>query len=239
MKVDVYTNKGIKSKASVEVADLVFAQKMNRDLLHQVVVSAQSNLRQNLAHTKDRSEVRGGGKKPWRQKGTGNARHGSRRSPIWRTGGVTFGPRNDQNFAKKINRKMKIQALYVALSAKFNNAQVLFVEDMPLTEISTKFANEMLVNLEKAKGFETLNTRSNRSNVLVVLPEASDIVYKSLRNLPHVDVTDARTLNTLDVMNHRYVVVVDPAKSSEVLEKRHYTQKSKVATPKKKEAVTA
>ena len=114
----VYSQEGKKS-GSVTLPEAVFGEKWNADLVHQVVVAMQANARQPIAHTKDRSEVRGGGRKPWAQKGTGRARHGSSRSPIWRHGGVTHGPRNDRDFSQKINRKMKVKALYAVLSKKF------------------------------------------------------------------------------------------------------------------------
>lgn len=225
MKVDVYTNKGTKAQSTTEVSDVVFGAAWNADLVHQVVVAMQANARQGSAHTKDRGETRGGGKKPWRQKGTGRARHGSRRSPIWVGGGTTFGPRNDRDYSQKINRKMKINALYSALSAKLVDTQVLFVEDLGLSgDISTKAVAGALKNLEKVSGFETLNTESNAANIMVVMPEHDDMMVKSLRNMPHVSMTNALELNTLDVMNHRYLVVVNPQKTNEVLESRHWTK---------------
>ena len=106
MKSDVYTTKGTKASA-IELDEIVFGAPYNKDLVYQVVVAMQSNARQGSAHTKNRGEVRGGGIKPWRQKGTGRARHGSRRSPLWVGGGVTFGPRNDKDYSKKTNRKQR------------------------------------------------------------------------------------------------------------------------------------
>ena len=127
MKTKVYDHKG-KEARSIDLPDTLFGLDWNADLVHQVVVGMQSNARTNTAHTKDRSEVSGGGKKPWRQKGTGQARHGSKRSPIWSGGGITFGPRNERNYDKKINTKMRRKALLVALSQKMRDGQVLFVD---------------------------------------------------------------------------------------------------------------
>src|SRR3989338_4393818 len=128
MEAKVYTQDG-KESGKVKLPEDVFNLPWNSDLVHQVVVSMESNARVTVAHTKDRSEVSGGGKKPWKQKGTGRARHGSIRSPLWIGGGVTHGPRNEKNFKKKINKKMKIKALYVVLSEKLRNNEILFLND--------------------------------------------------------------------------------------------------------------
>ena len=120
MKFSVINQKGEKLKETLLPKE-IFEVKSNNDLIHQVVVSQMSNRRKNIAHTKDRSEVSGGGRKPWRQKGLGKARHGSIRSPIWIGGGVTFGPTKERVFKKKINKKMRRKALFMVLSAKAKN----------------------------------------------------------------------------------------------------------------------
>src|SRR6185295_18159161 len=108
------------------------------DLVHQVTTAMQANLRQNRAHTKDRSEVSGGGKKPWNQKGTGQARHGSSRSPIWRHGGITFGPRSTRDYSEKINRKMRIGALLSVLSQKAKDGEIVFIDKFTFSTPKTK-----------------------------------------------------------------------------------------------------
>ena len=117
IKIKIY-NQNAEAAGEMELSPKVFGVKVNHDLIHQAVVTQMANERQVIAHTKDRSEVRGGGRKPWAQKGTGRARHGSSRSPIWIGGGVTFGPRNDRNFKMRLNRKMKQNAMLMALSDK-------------------------------------------------------------------------------------------------------------------------
>src|SRR3989338_5603717 len=120
METEVYNQEG-QMAGKIELPDSVFGLPWNDDLVHQVIVSMQSNKRTPVAHTKNRGEVSGTGRKPWRQKGTGRARHGSRRSPIWIGGGVAHGPRNDRNFTKKINVKMMKKAFYTILSQKYRD----------------------------------------------------------------------------------------------------------------------
>ena len=125
----------------------IFGVKMNQDVVHRVVLAQRANQRQITAHTKDRSEVRGGGKKPWRQKGTGRARHGSIRSPLWRGGGVTFGPRKERNFKQKINKKMRRKALFMVLSAKAKDNLLVILSDLKLEKPKTKLMAEVLKQL--------------------------------------------------------------------------------------------
>jgi len=128
MKVKVYNWEG-KEIDTTEVPEKLFGLKWNDDLVHQVATALRANLRRTIADTKDRSEVRGGGKKPWRQKGTGRARHGSSRSPIWVGGGITHGPLSEKNYSQKINKKMKAKAFFTVLSRKLSDGEVVFVSD--------------------------------------------------------------------------------------------------------------
>src|SRR3989344_3444998 len=184
---------------SVDLPERVFKVKWNPDLVHQAVRVQLANKRDNLAHAKGRSEVRGGGVKPWRQKGTGRARHGSIRSPIWKAGGVTGGPTKEKNFKKEINKKMMQKALKVALSSKARDGQLFILDALVLEKIKTK---EMDVVMRK---FTTILGRLN--NVLLVTPTDSVILYKSARNLPYLDTIEARNLNPLVLLEANRVIL--------------------------------
>ncbi len=212
MQVTIYTHKGEESR-KMELPDEIFNLEWNPDLVHQVFESMRSNARANTAHTKDRSEVRGGGRKPWRQKGTGRARHGSRRSPIWVGGGVTFGPRNERNYSKKINKKMRTKALFTVLSQKLRDGQILFIEGITdAVSGKTKDMLALLKALEKVSGFETINTKKH-NNIYMLTPEPSEEVKRSARNISHLTLRDVRNANTVDALNYRYLVIADPEKS--------------------------
>ncbi|MCD5384676.1 MAG: 50S ribosomal protein L4 [Candidatus Pacebacteria bacterium] len=217
MKVDIYTTKG-KKNGTAEVSDVVFAAKKNDDLVHQVVVSMQSNARSAIAHTKDRSDVRGGGKKPWKQKGTGRARHGSSRSPIWRGGGVTFGPTNEKNFSKKINSKMRARALHATLSEKMRTGQVLFIDKIELEAPKTAAAKVIIEALIGVKGFKSLAAKHNAAIVFVT--EKNENITKSFANFSNIDVKEVRNANPIDVLTHKNVIIVDAEAASAVLESR-------------------
>lgn len=158
MKLPLYNIEG-KELKKIDLSDKIFNLPWNGDLVHQVVTSILSNARNNVAHTKDRSDVSGGGKKPWRQKGTGRARHGSNRSPIWRGGGITFGPINEKNFVKKINKKMRTKALAVTLSQKIRDNELILLEPIKISEAKTVKAKEIIEALSKNPGFEKLKTK--------------------------------------------------------------------------------
>src|SRR3989338_14679 len=134
-----------KKVGSIALPESIFGAPWRSDLVHQVTTGMQANLRQNRAHTKDRAEVSGGGKKPWKQKGTGQARHGSSRSPIWRHGGITFGPRAERNYSEKINKKMRISALLSVLSQKAKDGEIILVDQLAFAGPKTKDAMNVLI----------------------------------------------------------------------------------------------
>jgi large subunit ribosomal protein L4 len=218
MKVEVYNHKGKKSK-DLDLPENIFGLNWNADLVHQVFESMRSNARANTAHTKDRSEVRGGGRKPWRQKGTGQARHGSKRSPIWVGGGITFGPRSERNYDKKINKKMRSKALFVALSQKLRDGQILFVDGFDKVSGKTKDMKEILKSFESVKGFETINTKKH-NNIFMTSPEVNEELKNGLKNFSHVTLHDIRNLNVIDVMNFRYLVISNPEASVDFLQSK-------------------
>lgn len=208
LSVPLYNQSG-KSSGSVSLPEAIFGLKWNADLVHQVAVSMMANMRAGTAHTKDRSEVSGGGKKPWRQKGTGRARHGSSRSPIWIHGGITFGPRNEKDYSKKINKKMRAKALFVALSRRMHDNQILVLDAITLGAIKTKDAAEILKNLSNIDGFNKLTSKKT-TTALIALPEKNEMLEKSFANLPGVTTKLAKDLNVLDVMKSGHLILVNP-----------------------------
>ncbi len=215
MDAPVYSQDGKKS-GSFTLPEAVFALPWNADLVHQVVTGMAANARQTNAHAKDRSEVRGGGKKPWQQKGTGRARHGSSRSPIWRKGGVTHGPRNDKDYSVKLPRKMRAKALFVTLAKKWKDGEMLFVDKLTYGAPKTKDARMTLDKLGAISGYESVATR-RKNAVCVVLPEADMNVKKSFMNFGNVRVISVRSLNAEDVLAYKYLVLVGPEASVGVI----------------------
>ena len=226
MNAKVFSKEG-KETGSVTLPEAVFGVTWNPDLVHEVVVGMQANARAGTAHTKDRGEVRGGGKKPWRQKGTGRARHGSRRSPIWTGGGVTFGPRTEKDFSVKINKKVRAKALATVLSKKFADQEVLFVDSLAMTEPKTKDAKAVIAAIAKGAAQESLATK-RKNAALLVLADRNLATEKSFRNFGNIEVAQAKDVNPVDLLTYKYVVVADAPSSVEILEKRV------AATPKSK-----
>ena len=146
MLISLYNQKG-ETIGKVKLNPEVFGVKVKSSVVHQVVEAMLANAREAWAHTKTKGEVRGGGRKPWKQKGTGRARHGSIRSPLWVGGGVTFGPRNERNYKKKINKKMKTKDLFMCLSDKVASSQLIVLEDVSLEAPKTKYFAEIIKNL--------------------------------------------------------------------------------------------
>ncbi len=193
-KVTLYNQQG-KVVGELALDALLFDVKPNEALVHEAYIAQMANSRQVLAHTKDRSEVAGTGKKPWKQKGTGQARHGSRRSPIWVGGGITFGPRNDRNFTLKLNKTAKRKALAMVLTDKVLSDKFVALETLVLPEAKTKSMSAMLKLLPSA-GRKTL----------IVLEPSNKEAARAARNLPKISTLSARSLNIGDLLSHEFVV---------------------------------
>lgn len=215
MEATVYNQTG-KSAGKISLPKGVFDLPWNADLVHEVVRLMNSNARVPIAHAKTRGEVRGGGKKPWKQKGTGRARHGSTRSPIWVGGGVAHGPRNEKNFSRKINRKAKTKALFTILSRKYKDGEVLFVDGVNISAPKAKEAKTALMSWSKIKGYEKLSTKPKNAAV-IALDAKSDAVSKSFRNFGNVSVEEIRNINPVSILNHKYLVISNPEVSLKTL----------------------
>lgn len=211
METQVYNEKG-KEVGKINLPKEIFGLPWNGDLVHQVVTAMQANARTPVAHARTRGEVRGGGKKPWRQKGTGRARHGSTRSPIWVGGGVAHGPRNEKSYKQKINKKMKWKALFTVLSKKFKDGQILFLEELNLKDIKTKDAVSVLKSLSTISGFEKISG-AKRPNTYITCPAKSDILKKSFANIKTVEVDEVKNMNPVDLLSYKYIVISHPTES--------------------------
>lgn len=217
MEAKIFNQKG-KETGKINLEESVFGLPWNADLVHQVISSITSSSRTPVAHTKDRSEVSGGGKKPWNQKGTGRARHGSTRSPIWVGGGVAHGPRNDKNYDKKINKKAKAKALATILSAKLKDNEIIFVDSLKFDLPKTKEAIDVLTSLSK-NGFDKLISKKKNS-VVIALSSKEKNTEKSFSNLGNVTVMEARNISPLDILTSKYLLIENPEVSLESLKGR-------------------
>jgi large subunit ribosomal protein L4 len=197
--VDIYDAKREKV-GSLDLSETVFAAELKPYLLHEVVIWQLAKRRQGNACTKSRHEVRGGGRKPWRQKGTGRARAGSRRSPLWRGGGVAFGPK-PRSYAYTLPKKVKKAALRVALSDKLREEKLLVLRGFDLAQIKTKAFVEVL------KRFET-------DDALIITAAPDEVLEKSARNVAKVKVMRAEGLNVYDILRYDRLVLVEPAVAS-------------------------
>lgn len=201
-QVQVYNQEGRKT-SKLDLADSVFGIEPNKYAMHLAVVSYLAAQRQGTQSTLTRSEVSGGGAKPWRQKGTGRARQGSTRSPQWTHGGIALGPK-PRKYKVNVNKKVKRLAMKSALSSKVAESEMLVLNKIELEEIKTKAVADMLAKLKTGK------------KVLIVLPENSETVYKSARNIEGVKVATVNTLCVYDILNcNNLVVLKDAAKKIE------------------------
>jgi large subunit ribosomal protein L4 len=218
LEAKVWSSTGGKA-TSVTLPAEIFGVKWNSDLVHQVYQGMRANARPTVANTKFRGEVSGGGIKPWKQKGTGRARHGSNRSPIWRHGGITHGPRAERDFSVKINKKMRVAALMAVLSRKLKDNQIIFVDKLSFEAPKTSEARAMMVEIAKVSGISELATK--RANAAVIAFTKKDLVAeKSFRNIGSVISEEVRNLNTVDLMDKRYLVIENPAEAFEILKAR-------------------
>lgn len=196
MKIDLYEQSGVK-KGTVDVSDSMFKVVVNDELIRLSMIRQMANRRQASAHVKTRGEVRGGGRKPWRQKGTGRARFGSSRNPIWRGGGVAFGPRNVRNFSLDMPRKARRSALFSCLSQKAADGQVFALNEYKVDKPKTKEFAAMVEKLPKGR------------SLLLVLEKKDAVVEKSANNLPNVKTILVDYLNPHDLLSHENVMFME------------------------------
>lgn len=194
--VAVYNIEG-KKVGTLELNDAVFGVKINNHLVHMAVVSQLANKRQGTQSAKTRAEVRGGGRKPWRQKGTGHARQGSTRSPQWRGGGVVFAPK-PRDYSVKMNRKEKVLALKSALTSRVNEEKIIVLDQLSFDEIKTKKMNDVLNNLKLKRA-------------LIVLDKKDANVILSARNLPKVRTVLSNSINVYDILKYDTLVLTKDA----------------------------
>ena len=195
-KVSVYNMEG-KEVETIDLSDAVFGVEVNEHLVHMAVVQQLANMRQGTQKAKTRSEVSGGGRKPWRQKGTGHARQGSTRSPQWTSGGVVFAP-VPRDYSFKLNKKEKRAALKSALTSRVQENKLIVIDELKFEEIKTKNFKNVMDNLKLAKAY-------------VVLNENDEKVVKSAKNLPNVQTALTNTINVYDVMKGGTVVLTKDA----------------------------
>lgn len=191
--IKVYNQEG-KEVSETELNEAVFGLPWNADLVHQAVRVMTANQRQVLASTKGRSEVSGGGRKPWRQKGTGRARHGSIRSPLWKGGGVTFGPTSERNFKLSINKKMARKAFLTVLSGKAKDDELLVLNELKISTPKTKEMAKVMANFPKIK------------NAILILNGENEDIKKAGRNLPNLCIINMDNLNILDILKYKYLI---------------------------------
>ena len=211
MNAKIYNQKGAVA-GDITLPEKVFAAKWRADLVHQVSEGMRSNKRAGTADSKDRGEVRGGGRKPWKQKGTGRARHGSSRSPIWVGGGVTHGPLKEKNYKRKISKKMRAQALFSVLSKKLKDKEIIFVDSLAMPEIKTKSAVRVINNLNLPAGGQV--------KTLVALYARAPKTEKSFRNIPSLELSFVKNLNPLTALNHKFLLIENPEESVKFLASR-------------------
>ena len=227
MDTKIFSQDG-KESGKVTLPESVFNVAWNADLMHEVIVSMQSNARTSTAHTKDRSDVRGGGRKPWKQKGTGRARHGSNRSPIWAGGGAAHGPTKDKDYSRKINKNVRAKALAITLSKKLADKEMIFVDAFSFAAPKASEAKGIVKALAAGASQPTLATK-RKNAALILISERNENVEKSFNNFGNIEVAHVKDVNPVDLLTYKYVIVANPKASLEILETRVGKKNAKVA----------
>ena len=218
MNTKLYTVTGTEA-GSIELPTSVFDVAWNADLVHGVVVAMQANGRAGTADTKGRGDVRGGGKKPWKQKGTGRARHGSSRSPIWAGGGVAHGPKSEKDYSTKINKKMRAKALASVLTKKFADTEMIFLSELAMTEPKTALGRTIIKAIATGSGNADLATKRKNAAILVIATR-DEAIEKSFRNFGNIEVMQAKDINPVDLLTYKYVIMGGAAATLKILESR-------------------
>jgi large subunit ribosomal protein L4 len=210
MNADLYNLKNERA-GTMELPERVFGVKWNPDLVHQALRVQLNGRRNHSAYAKDRSAVSGGGKKPWKQKGTGRSRHGSIRSPLWKGGGVTHGPTKERDYSLKINKKMKQLAIFSVLARRFKDGEIKIVDSLIINSPRTKILNDSL------KGF--IPEKRITLNALIVPAEGDKNIYKATRNLAKIGAISPKSLNIYDLLRHKQILM---DKSAVAVIDKHY-----------------
>ena len=218
MNTKLYTTTGSEA-GSLELPASLFEVTWNADLVHGVVTAMQANGRAGTADTKGRGDVRGGGKKPWKQKGTGRARHGSSRSPIWAGGGVAHGPKSEKDYTSKINKKMRAKALASVLTKKFADTEMIFLSEIAMTEPKAALGKTILKAIATGTGKTDLATKRKNAAILV-LGKRDEAVELSFRNFGNIEVMQEKDINPVDLLTYKYVIMGGAADTLKVLETR-------------------
>lgn len=196
MKTEIYNLKGEK-QGEIDLPEAIFAKPWNPDLVYQALRVQTANARKPWAHTKGRGEVSGGGKKPWRQKGTGRARHGSIRSPLWKGGGVTHGPTKNKKYELKINKKMLRAAIHNALSKKLADNELKIIDSLKLNSHKTKELAAGLKNFFKGQS----------ASVLLIPDKENKLIYRASRNIPKIKSLAVGSLNVKELLQYKNVLI--------------------------------
>lgn len=209
MKAEVFDQKN-KKVEEINLPDRIFEIEWSADLVQQVLLAQLANKRMPWAHVKDRSEVRGGGKKPWKQKGTGRARHGSTRSPLWAGGGVTFGPRNDRDYSQKVNKQMKRKAIFSILAKKLQDGEVKIIDSFKIEPPKAKIAAGILKNIVKSP-----------VNALLIAGSSKSKIKQIVKNIKNINAISPLSLNAYDLLKYRDIIL---EKSAIEIIGKHYAK---------------